>query len=100
MEYTIGQRSQEKKDKPFFSRVWRRIKYWFRSWIYPRNFDVILKRKNGTKSIRLPFQAIDKSEDTGRFIGDCKETITLEDESYDRVFNFWNLIKLAFKSLK
>lgn len=67
--------------------LWARIKKWFRRHIYPRRFDVTLVNARNGKMKRLDFKALDKFEDSGRFSGDCKETIVIDGQDYDHLFD-------------
>jgi len=76
--------------------LWARVKHFFRSFIYPRRFIVTLVDSVTGETMTLNFKAIDKTEETGRFFGDCIETIIVDHNDYRRNFK-GNILAQLFK---
>lgn len=69
------------------SSLWARLKRFLRKlFIYPRRFKVTMRNPITGETRLLDFTATDKFEDTGRFAGDCVETIDVKPEDYKRLF--------------
>lgn len=67
--------------------LWSRFKRWLRKFfIYPRRFKVTMRNPLTGETTLLDFTATDKFEDTGRFAGDCVETIDITPQDYNRLF--------------
>lgn len=71
--------------------MWNAISGWFRSKIYPRHFRVILVNPSTMEAKQIEFDALDKLEMTGRFAGDCHETIVVHPKDWKNLSKSVNL---------